>query len=225
MIIIGESRATRTGLHHPPLCLQNRNCVSNQSYVKWCIVHALRQKTRSVIISGSDFDHWQMKLYGTIFQSAEVWFLAIGTCNWLGFGENNSNFRVAGEKNQNHIIIRSTESAGLWHWHQLDTQHIIGSCTVKPNCQVIGHTRGRSWAASCAIRKLERFRTDTKRTFLNCLRELKETMLDIFTPSLLFHHVHDGLELWCLNPIASGAFKTSEWACPISSTRILPSRW
>ena len=51
IIVMGESKVTRTGLHGPPPYLKNREC-KHQSYAKCCILSAPRHKTPSLIIAG-----------------------------------------------------------------------------------------------------------------------------------------------------------------------------
>ena len=70
---------------------RKKNVLKHQFYAKQCILHALRHKTHSLILSGTLTDH-ALLLHMPI-GSLQVWHQTIGTCRGPGFGENRSDFR------------------------------------------------------------------------------------------------------------------------------------
>ena len=56
IIVIGEPKATRTGLHCPPSYFEKRKVYKHQSCAKRCILRAPRHKTPSLIIAGPSKD-------------------------------------------------------------------------------------------------------------------------------------------------------------------------
>ena len=82
------------------------------------------------------------------------------------------------------------------------------NCKIKSKCHVVGRTRGRGWAATCATWKLELLRTGTQGTFSGLLEGIEGN----YTRCLYL--AFSSCTLWigarCLNPAAIGVFKLSK---------------
>ena len=108
-----SDRAKQTAWSSPLPLKKKKN---DQSWVKQCILHLLRHKTRSLIIIGPDMDQ---TVCNHMPLGWSVGLRAIGTYNRQGFGENNSNlektnFGTAGPVLEEKELIIT----GWWINHQ-----------------------------------------------------------------------------------------------------------